>query len=338
MSKLDRLYIAATGMITPVGMNTEMTAASVKAGVSAYKFSEFHYGNNAIKMASVPEDALQPLSPDLSVAELTSRQARMLRLSQAAFDQLPIISEPVALFLAGPEPRPDSPLPMRSKFLQHLQLQTEVEFDIENSKVFPMGRAAGFYALEYAFNYLESSGKQYVLVGGVDTCKDVMNLSYLANENRIQTELGEADAFVPGEGACFLLLASEQSANENRQICRPGISEEPGHLYSEEPYQGDGLSNAFTQSIAMSGVTNIQNIYSSFNGESFAAKEYGVAITRNSSAFSIDCKHLHPGDCFGDLGAAASVALLALSTELSITPVLCFSSSDDEFRGAACIV
>jgi 3-oxoacyl-(acyl-carrier-protein) synthase len=65
-----------------------------------------------------------------------------------------------------------------------------MEFDIENSKVLLLGRAAGFYAVENTFNYLKSTDKQYVLVGGVDTCKDVMNLGFLANEERINTEAG----------------------------------------------------------------------------------------------------------------------------------------------------
>ena len=41
MSQLKSLHIVATGMITPIGMNTEMTAASLKAGISAYGFSNF---------------------------------------------------------------------------------------------------------------------------------------------------------------------------------------------------------------------------------------------------------------------------------------------------------
>lgn len=341
MDQIEKLYITATAMLTPVGSNTAMTAALVNAGISAFQETTIYDGYfSPIKIASVPEDALPPLSAKLRYQPgITARQSRMLRLAQPALGEvLTGITEPLALFLAGPEPLLNGPLPMRSIFLKHLQIQTDFCFDSNNSKVFPMGRAGAFCALEYAFRFLESSDQDLVLVGGVDTYWDAMTLAVLAKDNRLITANGGIDGFVPGEGAAFILLSRNEYLATKRHIFRPGLSEEPGHRYSEVPYKGEGLSLAFRQAIQSGSIKNIQHVYSGLNGESYGSKEYGVAMTRNSSILNGTIKHTHPADCYGDLGAASGVALLALSSVNNASPSLCYCSSDAEFRGAACVV
>ncbi len=232
------------------------------------------------------------------------------------------------------EPRLNAVLPIRSVFIKHLQIQTGIEFDLDNSKVFPMGRAGFFYALESAFQFLEKSERETVLVGGVDSFWDAMTLATLMSENRLDT----ADSFVPGEGAGFMLLTKNKDFSCNKRVYRPGISIEEGHRYSEEPYLGEGLSMAFKQAIAFSKAENIKTIYSSLNGESFGNKEYGVSLTRNSNSMKSDYIHTHPADCYGDLGAATGPVLITLAAKGKDFPVLCYGSSDLEFRGATCII
>ena len=76
-------WICGIGMVTPVGGQTEQTAASVRAGISVY--ADSHVCNKRfepITMALVPEDILPPLSEKMAgVTNMTSRQSRMLRLA-----------------------------------------------------------------------------------------------------------------------------------------------------------------------------------------------------------------------------------------------------------------
>ena len=341
MSQLEKLFIAATGMTTPLGMNTAMTAAAINAGINVYQASAICDGFfSPITMTEVPEDALAPLaSPLKNQLGINARQARLLRLAQPALTEaLNGLKQSLAIFLAGPEPLPNAPLPIRSKFLEHLQVQAGVAFDLDHSKVFPMGRAGVFYALEYAFSYLEFSDQDYVLVGGVDSYWHPMTLAALTQEQRLKTERGQTDGFVPGEAAGFILLSRQPVNSTGRQVYRPGLAEESGHRYSQEPHLGEGLSAAFKQALAQSSLGNIQKIYSSLNGEAFAAKEYGVALTRNSAALAEKCAHLHPADCYGDLGAATGAILIALSAINSPGTAICYGSSEGAFRGAACVI
>jgi 3-oxoacyl-[acyl-carrier-protein] synthase-1 len=119
-----------------------------------------------------------------------------------------------------------------------------------------------------------------------------------------------------------------------------GVGLEPGHLASEEPYRGDGLAAAFTAALEAAGeLPPIGCVYSSFNGERYWAKEFGVAMLRNRDAFDPAHQMEHPAECFGDLGAAHGAVLLAMAC-LGLhkgyrrSPALVYSSSDLGRRAA----
>src|SRR5207247_2908624 len=84
----------------------------------------------------------------------------------------------------------------------------------------------------------------------------------------------------------------------------------------------------------------IASIHAGFNGESFFAKEWGVARLRHSDRFAPSVSMEHSADCFGDAGAAMG-ALLVLLAHAALSrgdrggPALVFSSSDREDRACA---
>lgn len=105
------------------------------------------------------------------------------------------------------------------------------------------------HAVEAAHKYLAEGG-DYVLIGGVDTYLDLKLLSRLDAEDRLVLN-GAKDGFFPGEGAAFLLLASERVKAElpapRIHLARPGFAEEKGHRYNGDPYLGEGLAAAVKQ-------------------------------------------------------------------------------------------
>ncbi|MFV9616372.1 MAG: hypothetical protein ACNYZG_10480, partial [Gammaproteobacteria bacterium] len=193
-----QVEITAIGMITPIGANAEMTAASVRSGISSYQESDIlNKQLNPMTLSLVPEEALPALDDDLGQQVLSSRQQRMLRLATPAMQQLAEkLVEPVPLMLCGPEKLPGRRSVVSDKFLKQLAIQTRAPIDIENSYVFPQGRAAGFYALETAMQLLESGSHNQVLIGGVDSFLDLYLLATLDADDRVQAQ-GVMDAFVP---------------------------------------------------------------------------------------------------------------------------------------------
>jgi len=337
-------YIAATGMITPVGTNTATTQAAIAVGISAYADS-IHYNKQShpMRLALIPEEALPPLNPKLNTLCLSYRQQRLLRIAEPALLEavhtLPL-TEPAALFLALPESIPGSNFTPDLNFISALEIQTGVLLNKSASQVFTSGRAGGFEAVAAALTYLTDSGNSVALVGGVDTYLDLLLLGILDQDSRILAE-EVTNGFAPGEAAGFLLLINDQAKkylpfSPQATIYPPGISLEPGHRYSDQPYRGEGLANAWSQAIANADTAPIDKIFSSLNGENLGAKEMGVAFLRNNNAFSENNKTEHPADCIGDIGAAFAPVLVGLACASKDTmKVLHSCSSEHEKRAAA---
>ncbi len=345
------LYLAHVSMITPVGANALMTAAAVRARIrrgsaSAYTNRDF----NPMILASVPEDALPPLHGTLEPMDgLTAQQLRLLRVLAPAIEDAMsgyTLKAPIPLFFAGPEALPGRPVPLGNRFVEYVMKQTGANLDTASSRLFATGRAGGLQAIEMAFKYFASMGGTVALVGGAETVNDQHALRTHDNDDRVKA-VAVMDGFVPGEAAGCLLLATEQGLAALGQragvrLFPPGLAEEPGHRYSKEPYRGDGLAQAFAAAIANGEGAPIRTIYSSQNGESFGAKEYGVAFTRNQAAFQGVLEHEHPAECLGDVGAACGpilVGLAALDLQKGWRQgsALVYCSSEQHYRAALCV-
>ena len=203
-------------------------------------------------------------------------------------------------------------------------------------------------ALREAATRLHKGDAPFVLVGGVDSLVDLYVLGTLDMEGRIRNEV-TSDGFSPGEGAGFVLLCTPATALKHglkplAVIAGAAIGQEPGHLYSEEPYLGEGLAQAFATLLAEAPPPEpIACVYASFNGERYWAREFGVARVRSSAAFDTDNAMEHPAEVFGDLGAAHGVVMLALAAHAVSegyrrAPCLVYASSDHADRAAALLV
>ena len=350
-------WLCGIGMMTPVGDCAAQTAASVRAGISRYQESAVYNKRfEPMTLALLPEENLPPLNDDLATQPgLTSRQMRMLRLAAPALRealQNYAPETPIPLFLAGPEALPGRPLPVGGVFVNHLEIQAQTRLDLTHSRLYPTGRAGGLQALDAALAHLAQGTHDYVLVGGVDTYLDLYLLGTLDMADRVLAN-GVMDGFCPGEGAGFLLLCSER-AKQTRggatlaKIHPPGIASEPGHRYSEQPYKGDGLAQAVSSAIAHAqaqaemNLGPIRTVFASLNGENFGAKEWGVALMRNQSAFDEAFQLEHPAEYFGDTGAAVGpiiigLAAMGMSKAHLASPALVWCSSEFEQRGAVCV-
>lgn len=368
MTTSSNIYIAGIGMVTAVGGNANMTVAAINAGISGYQTSEFiSTTGKPITMATVPGEVFDQLDFDLEQHHKFHRQhARIIKMAILAMQDAYVNScasskqkAPMPLLLAMPESRIGV-----EQMPAEIYIENIIDFadlPIDSNKVHRLynGRSAGLELLALAQRYLFEQGEEFVLIGGSDSPFDNELLGQLEAEGRLLFE-GQTDAFALGEGACFILLTKNpefaKKVNEQFISLSPvGLAKEPGHLTSELPYKGDGLDLAFKSALAsyVSGENyqsnKIDSIYSSLNGESFWAKEQGVAITRNKKYLDDDFSIEHPADCIGDVGAAMGTTLLGLSamnlldetqqnksSSKSVSHLI-YSSSDGEKRAAVVI-
>ncbi len=350
-----KLYIANTGMVTPLGGNTLMSVAAVNADISAYALSDYESANGKpLSMAQVPDELFDKMSAELDEGDrFNLRHDRMtkmaiLSLAQACAEHQ--VEQPVPMVMS----MPDASLEAQAQWvneglgslIQSLGMNVAPWVDSRVSRSVHSGRAGGIEALELIFNYLFGPENNYVLLGGTDSYLDDNLLRVLEEKERLLFA-GCKNGFAPGEAAGFLLLTPhpELALEKNGHIIAlhfPGIAEEHGHLYSEKPYCGDGLDRAFKKALINYQKKNIHSLYSSMNGEHFWAKEMGVALMRNRASLGENIKVEHFADCYGDLGAATAPVLIAMAAENLLNDHiaqahLVYSSSDTAMRGAVVV-
>ena len=342
-----KMYIAAMGMLNPIGMNAEMTFAAAQAGVNRYSESGYFTDDmTPVKMALVPNDALPEINDDVMIFDKYSRWDRHLfqMASVALSDAMEEYEgNPIPIVMACPEQYEQWSYRLGDQFFTRLFEQTKLPIAIEQSRTIQRGRAGGIEAVDIVERLLFERGFDSVVFGGIDSYQRPELFRGLLQDERLLLETS-MDGFVPGEGACFIRVTKNiQESLNNGQFAvtfsSPGFGEEPGHLYSDETYMGDGLAAAFSKALSTESDTQVSQIYSSMNGERFWSKEYGVATTRNNDNFIEEFNLQHPADCFGDLGAATGPTLIGLAAlnllnQKQVDANLVYASSDYSPRAA----
>jgi 3-oxoacyl-[acyl-carrier-protein] synthase I len=339
--------IVGLGMVTAIGLSVAETAAAARARMMRFTETELLDANaEPFTLATVPDDVLPPLADKLSSERsLSARERRLLRLGTKALkDAIAGVVRPgerPGLSLALPDTKTQLPLDNRS-FLERFAIQVDGAFNPAGSDASHLGRAGGMVALSQALLTIATGRVDMMIVGGIDTYRDLFVLGVLDSEGRVKST-HNLDGFIPGEAAAFALITTRRVAEQRGvrvigDVSRVAMGFETGHLYSDEPYRGEALASILAQLSASS----INDVYSSMNGESFWAKEWGIALIRNRSMFAGDPPIHHPADCFGDIGAAMGPALLGLCARAQQDgyrrgPSLLYCSSDRGARAAVVV-
>lgn len=342
------VVIVSAGLLSPVGLSLPESAAATRARVARLREIDWYdRRHEPFVVGRVPDEGLPPLADGLAAQPLQAREARMLQLLHGALEEAvsPLRGQggPLPLLLGLPEQHTALPL-VPAAFLQRLALQAPGLVDPARSVAVPRGRAAGLMALREAVARLQRGDGSFVLVGGVDSLVDPYVLGTLDLQGRVRNSANN-DGFSPAEGAAVLLLTLGTTAQAKglqplARLLGTASGQEPGHLYADEPYKGEGLAAAVATLLADAPTPQpIASVYCSFNGERYWAREYGVARLRQSHAFAEDHAMEHPAECFGDLGAAHGPALAALAAHglhhgYRRGPCLVVASSDHADRAA----
>jgi len=347
------IVVVGIGMVTPLGPDLAQSAANIRAGLSAFEESSImDKAFDPFVLATFPDDDLPPLDEELEKEQrLTYRESRLLRLANLALaqiiEQVGELKDSFPLYMGLPELQTSIPIDPTA-FLKRLGLQCQLKLDPKHCQAATDGRSGGLAAIHRAAAAIKQGSERVIVAGGVDSFKDLYILGTLDMEKRINSPQ-TMDGFTPGEGAAFLALTTETHAREKSysilgRISGSATDNEPGHMYSKEPYKGEGLARAVQAALAQrNGTTGkIATVFSSMNGENHFAKEWGVAYIRNTDSIENEFRIEHPADCIGDTGAAAGpimvgLAMRGLTKQYLTGPALVYASSDRALR-AACVV
>jgi 3-oxoacyl-[acyl-carrier-protein] synthase I len=341
--------VVAVGMVTAVGLNAPQSAAAVRAGIANASATPWVDDRlEPVLVAQVPDGGLPALAEGLERSgPISPLEGRLLRLGAQGLGECCAMLRPglppPALLLALPESESPKPLD-RQMFLRRLAYQTGGIFDERCSECRFGGRAGGLLAVGEAVRRVRNEDR-LILAGGVDSFRDFWVLDQIDAQRRLKVS-GNMDGFIPGEGAAFLALANRRMAGALGLEALATLSTvaedfESGHLFSDEPYRGEGLARALRSLVSTEEVRMpVSDIYASMNGESYWAKEWGVAFLRNRKAFAPEHDVHHPAQSTGDTGAACGPILLGLALAgmrkgYRRSPCLAYCSSDLGARAVA---
>lgn len=341
-------YIAGMGMVTSIGCNVEMIAAAVRAGISGYAVSDyFGQDDEPITMALVPDDFFRSIDMEIDEDDYYGAQhERVIKMAVTAIRESLSeveINHPIPLVLAFPEPITDVEHSFPDSLKINLLAQQDLPFKKELFHGNFTGRSGGIEIADIALRYLHDQSHDYVLLGASDSFYQCPRLIELDHSGRLLSSTN-SDGFAPAEGAGFILLTrhKQKAILVNQHVIglsEPGTGSESGHLYSDEPYLGDGLDMAVKKVLSGFSGAPVEYIFSSMNGERYWSKEYGIAMLRNKQSFHDEVSTEHPIDCFGDIGVASGPVLMALSAATlnakpSSTTSMVYCSSDGGARSA----
>jgi len=304
------MYIGATGMVCAVGLDAASACAAMRAGISG--FMELPYCDNSgepIIGAAVP-----------GIDFKLRREDRIIELLALAIDDLlkqtPDLKTPQVPLLVGlaePE-RPGGCGGLADQVVARLQTRLSIQFHAQLSRAFPTGHTAGFEALKFAREQLQSANVPACIVCGADSLVNAKSLLWLDGHGRLKT-LDNSDAVIPGEAGAAVLVRNKREPNSvGVRIQGLGFGIEKAHILSDEPNIGLGLAAATRQALTDAGcqMHEVDFRIADIAGEQYAFKELALVISRLQRQRRICQTVWHAAQSIGDHGAAAATVGLAI--------------------------
>lgn len=342
---VPKMYLADMSVVTPIGNTAQELHNNYQQNAVNFVLSDFYTEQGLqITMGEVDDKQLPSLVKDPTRPK-SVYYARLLKLANQALNQLSSPA-PLPCLLAMTEQYPSLPKfhPDFAKLLKKQLQQDESKIDWEQFRHYCLGRAGGFALLDLALQSLNANAGQQILVGGIDSYQNTDVIKHLSSRHRLMAE--GINGFVPSEGAGFLRLTLNKSEALVKNggiiaISPPGLSMENGHLYSQKPNRGQGLTAAIKQALQYTDAP-VAQVFSCFNGESLSISENSSALLRNKENISEKSTENSLAKSTGDLGAASGIILIANAAEQLFQlgynqTYLLYTASDQAHRSAVCL-
>jgi 3-oxoacyl-[acyl-carrier-protein] synthase I len=338
----SRIAVVGMGGVASVGLYPEAIAAAVAGGLSRIQTVEtmrHARTGDPLKLALTSRLPVHARLKDrlLWLGETAARQAL------AAVAGAPPLR--LAVLLATPSAHAGLPKEASARVVAELISRLALN-PVRELCLAAKGADGGVMCLGLASDLLRDGRADICLVGGIDSYCDTDALEPLALADRLKNDDAPA-GLMPGEGAGFLVLMRSETAAQLllpclAQVVRVAAKREPNSWYTQRSTQGQGLTRAMRRVFKDLPPSLIADVtYSDASGEHWRAEEWAFAYLRNAERHGDPIEVRHPGDAWGDVGAATAFLLLATAIVdfrrgRSRGPgiLVCCSSDSGPFRGA----
>lgn len=337
------VHITGAGLVTPAGLDARQTSAAVRAALGAFQTIALADPPGAEQIAArIPASSPLKLGAGRWLVNLAARALR------EAFADSPFTAAETVVFLTPPEADRDHPAYREiapSAFLQAV-LDAAGLAAHPASRAVDGGPAAGIGLIAEVADMVGRNGVGQVLLGGVDSLLNRVDLAALGAAGRLAGET-TPQGVVPGEGAAFVRLAADPDPRAwlRATVAGVGIATEPDHVRSDRQSQGRALLAAMRGAVSGGGPKepDLHFVVSNGTGERFFGLEILIARPRFFRTRRPVLPVGYPAATTGHLGAASGalalfVAADALSRGVAPGPAgLCEVISDGGLRAAATV-
>jgi 3-oxoacyl-[acyl-carrier-protein] synthase-1 len=335
------LYVAGAGAVTPAGVDARQTIAAIRAGLSAFEEKMLMDPPGAMQIvARIPSHSKLRRTPGDWLVNMAARAIR-----QALGTHDPGVAAATALLITPPESFRNHPafedIPARD-FLAAVIDATGLKFH-PASRAIDGGAAASVGLIERALVLMEEEGAAQVLIGGVDSLINEIDLARLGQAGRLKGD-DNAQGLVPGEAAVFVRLMREPGREPVvAAIHGIGTAQETDSVLSDRYSQGRAMLGALRDAVSGSGPSepDIDFVVSNGNGERYHGWEMLFARPRFYRTRRDLMATAYPAMTVGDIGAASGALALMLAADSFVRdyapgPIaMCEIASENGLRAAA---
>jgi 3-oxoacyl-[acyl-carrier-protein] synthase-1 len=185
------------------------------------------------------------------------------------------------------------------------------------------------------------------LVGGVDSYFQPDTMEWL-DENRQLAGADARSAFVPGEGAGFCLVMTDQARKRLglgnlARVLAVAVGSETKLIKTSDICLGAGLTAVVRSAVRGLGLPSetVNAVICDINGERYRGEEWGFTCLRLSRYFDDPTAYWSPADCWGDMGAASGPLFAMLACQAAMRSyskgprTMLWASSEGGLRAAA---
>ena len=324
MSNKVEPVITGINNITPVGDSAEMTAVSIRAGISRLEYSNYFFDSehNSIKQSCIDgfdKNSFDKNSKDSSEPFMNGIAKKCLNdfLNQTFKEST--APEKIHFLIGLPsEQRPGEKFDS-SDLVKEINVYTSEVI----TEQFTTGNPSAIHALERAVEIINAKPDALCIVGVIDSLLEPATLDWFEEKKRLNSESeGRNQSFSASQAVAFFSVESKKSATDRKRTILAGINgfkttKEPAPFVTDKPSKGEGLTTAVRSALAAEATTpeSIDHVMCDMNGEFYRSKEWGYAELRCLGNSNKSRKLWHPADCIGNSGAASAGVLLTIAVE-----------------------
>jgi 3-oxoacyl-[acyl-carrier-protein] synthase I len=302
-----RLAVLRSGMVTALGLTAPATCAALRAGLTNPTESRF-------------VDAQGEWIMSYAVPLTLQGRAKLVSMASAAIeeclDDVPREDwKNIALLLCVAErTRAGRCDGLEDVLLAEITERLGGEKFAPQSGVLPYGRVSCAVALRESRKLLQTGTVGAVLIVAVDSLISAATLRAFEKDGRVLTPQN-SDGFIPGEGACALLIGAE-CAQPHLSISGLGFATESAFIGAEQPLRADGLTAAVSAALADAGCAmhDLDFRITDVSGEHYYFKEAALVLLRTLRQRKEEFDFWHPAEGIGETGSVIGPGLLAVAS------------------------